>query len=243
MPIICNKFLGILGCSSGYQVTFTETGLPESGLLCSLGIGCSVPQWNVTLDGAAQSSTGAAITTFYATQNGTYAYSITTPGTNNYTANPQSSSIEVHGSKVNVAVNFTKNNNTNNICYNPINPTLGSEGPCIKVSVSQCIGTQPCPNDTAELYDALTLELAPASNYYEVLDDTQLNETVSDLSNYLSQKGILTTKLTNTTGYLEVVTNNTPTSLKNALNGLDLFICGSEVVLSGCREYKCWGRG
>ena len=114
MPIICNKFLGILGCSSGYQVTFTETGLPESGLLCSLGIGCSVPQSNVTLDGAAQSSTGATITTFYATQNGTYAYSITTPGTNNYTANPQSSSIEVHGSKVNVAVNFTKNNTTTN---------------------------------------------------------------------------------------------------------------------------------
>jgi hypothetical protein len=57
-PTICSWFC------SGYQVTFTETGLPEGGLLCFISL-CSVPQWTVTLDGVSQSSTGTSMS-FYA---------------------------------------------------------------------------------------------------------------------------------------------------------------------------------
>ena len=84
-PTICSWFC------SGYQVTFTETGLPEGGLLCFISL-CSVPQWTVTLDGVSQSSTGTSMS-FYA-QDGTYSYNVSS--LQGYIPTKQSGTVNVN---------------------------------------------------------------------------------------------------------------------------------------------------
>ena len=170
-PQTCGNLFGLF-CPSApyYKVTFAETGLPKGGLLCFIDLR-SVPQWIVTLGGVSQSATGTSISSFYL-QNGTYSYTVTPPP--NYTAGNLDGTVVVNGGPTTETINFTKSaqqiTNSTTACSNPVNPTLGSEGPCITVSASQCIGNAAlCPNDTTPLYDALTLELTPASNYYEVL--------------------------------------------------------------------------
>ena len=170
---------------------------------------------------------------FYA-QNGTYSYTVTPPP--NYTAGNLDGAVVVNGGPTAETINFTKSaqqiTNSTTACGNPVNPTLGSEGPCITVSASQCIGNAAlCPNDTTPLYDALTLELTPASNYYEVLTDTQIDGAVTKLSTYLKRNGTFILNLPNASQqYTDIVTNNTATSTQDVLGGLNFFLCGSEVA-------------
>jgi hypothetical protein len=75
-----------------YSVTFTESGLPSG------------TNWNVTLAGSTQSSTGSTIT--FSKLNGTYAYSVGT--VSGYTSAPSSGSVTVSGAAVPVTITFTK---------------------------------------------------------------------------------------------------------------------------------------
>jgi hypothetical protein len=226
---VCEKFLIFFGCGGDYEVTFTETGLPPTPG-CWFSWDCGVLQWGVDFDGVVQNTTGASISNLYV-QNGTYGYTVTAP--QNYTAN-LTGVVKVDGTTV-VTINFTKTSiseNATTTCGGPVTPTLGSEGPCITVSASQCIGNIAlCPNDSSPLYYALTLKLTPASNYYEMLTQAQVSGAVTNLSTSLSGHKITVFNLPNMSQpYAAIVVNNTATSTEDALGGLNFFLCGSEVA-------------
>lgn len=74
-----------------YPVTFMETGLATG------------TSWSVTLNSAAQSSTGSSIT--FTEVNGTYSYAVgAVPG---YTASPSSGTMMVSGASRSVSITFT----------------------------------------------------------------------------------------------------------------------------------------
>ena len=58
-PTICSWFC------SGYQVTFTESGLPLGPGLCWPFWSCSTPQWTVGFDGVPQSSIGTSTSEYW----------------------------------------------------------------------------------------------------------------------------------------------------------------------------------
>jgi hypothetical protein len=173
---------------------------------------------------------------FYA-QSGTYNYTVLAA---NYTASPQSGTVTVNGqSPPQVSINFTNGNSTKTnanattSCSNPVNPTAGREGPCIIVSASQCVNSPSiCPNDTTPTYDVLTLQFAPASNYYEVLTDAQVSSITSNVSAYILNSYKIPTQnfLNADQNYKEIVTNNTSTSTQDALKGIDLSIYVSQIA-------------
>ncbi|HEV8049864.1 MAG TPA: hypothetical protein VGP88_04660 [Thermoplasmata archaeon] len=79
------------GPASQYAVTFSETGLPAS------------TSWQVTLNGTAQTGTGADIS--FSVPNGTYDYSV--GPVNGYTATPPAGSVTMAGSAKDVDIAFT----------------------------------------------------------------------------------------------------------------------------------------
>ncbi len=111
-PIICSNSQG---ACSGYNITFDESGLPNSGgILGSIECGffwwlfpslCNKLQWGVDFGGAPpQSSIGTSMS-FYA-QNGTYDYTIIPPA--NYTAINLTGTVKVAGNNTDVPVYFQK---------------------------------------------------------------------------------------------------------------------------------------
>jgi len=79
------------GSSSGYSVSFSESGLTQG------------TQWSVTLNGVTRSSTSTSIS--FSAQNGVYSFSVT-PLTG-YSASPSSGSINVNGANVAKQITFT----------------------------------------------------------------------------------------------------------------------------------------
>ncbi|MGD0249385.1 MAG: hypothetical protein ABSB97_00605 [Thermoplasmata archaeon] len=89
--------------NEGNNTTVSNLNL-AGGPVTFTGSGGNGGSWTVTLNGAARSSTGTAISLLE--PNGTYSYSVTPP--NGYSASPSSGSVTVSGGSVNVAVTFTK---------------------------------------------------------------------------------------------------------------------------------------
>ena len=77
--------------SVAYNVTFIESGLPQSS------------QWSVTFNGQTNSSTSNSI--MFAEQNGNYSYSVTGPS--GFTASPIGGNVIVNGTAVTVSITFT----------------------------------------------------------------------------------------------------------------------------------------
>ncbi len=77
--------------TTGYSVTFTESGLPSG------------TSWSVTLNGTALSSTTASIV--FTESNGTLAYTVAT--VSGYVATPSSGSVTVSGAGQSVSVSFS----------------------------------------------------------------------------------------------------------------------------------------